>query len=393
MDTNSSDAESDRDVLDDAFSYYLRGLCSDASIGYDGVHVRIAAGETVPRRLIRLLIFNPSCRSVYAPFLNYAAYVDANSSSSPGGLTDCQNTFQPVWGRMSPIAALGTMTYTNTKSLPIGYQREPGNWFAQESAWIECTYLLLFEDQCTYNLSQLFLRVLANHFVVCVIDYERYNGQIYSHCPADLDISHCHSADIPTALYTAFTDGWSWYSKNSTSPQSGGIKTIPAPAPGIIPYPQATADSPSIYSHWACAENVIAVKDMTGIPGAYGSKAAGLCRAGNGYAWGFSFLLTFVVCVLNFFFVLLMYGLWFGGRRHRAKQDGGSDGFKDAVTMVAAAQAQYGVDINHWNMASLNKGIVKGYWGMGKVEDGGSEKVKRRRKTHKVVGGVRVIRD
>ena len=137
--------------------------------------------------------------------------------------------------------------------------------------------------------------------------------------------------------------------------------------PGIVLYPNSTT-SASEYTHWACGERVFDAKDLGQRGDDVSGTIAGLCRAGNGYAWGFSFLLTFLTSILNLAFVLLMYALWLGVRRHDISSSETGE-FKDAVMMVTLAQRQYGGKIGEWSSSTLQKEIVEGKAGMSFVDD------------------------
>ena len=76
--------------------------------------------------------------------------------------------------------------------------------------------------------------------------------------------------------------------------------------------------------------------------------------AGSGYAWGFSFLLTLIVCLCNLVFVLLMYVLWIDARRHDGAGTEVGE-LKGAVTMVTLAQKQYGEKVGEWSSSTLQK--------------------------------------
>ena len=142
--------------------------------------------------------------------------------------------------------------------------------------------------------------------------------------------------------------------------------------PGIIPYANTTESTAiSQYSHWACGDIVVGVThlskfmDTNSLEYTTGNETVtGICQAGKGYAWGFSFLFTFVVCVLQLTFVLVMYALWFGVHRRRTKKPAGLGVFKDAVTMVSLAQWQCGERLDNWSSERLKQELVDGGKGM-----------------------------
>ena len=140
--------------------------------------------------------------------------------------------------------------------------------------------------------------------------------------------------------------------------------------PGMIPYAM-DATGVSKYTHWSCYYEIFTTLELQG-----GNYTQGICQAGSGYAWGFSFLLTFVTSVLTLVFTLIMYGLWFEIRRHdNSSQEVGE--FMDAVTMVSLAQRQYGPKIGEWSSYTLQREVVAGKAGMS-FADG--EKLVQRRK-------------
>lgn len=139
--------------------------------------------------------------------------------------------------------------------------------------------------------------------------------------------------------------------------------------PGMVPYPLDSTGS-SKYTHWLCGTKVYTIETLSG-----SSDVVGTCRAGSNYAWGFSFLLTFVTSVLTLIFTLIMYWLWYEIRRH-GKSGLQVGAFKDAVTMVTLAQQQYGSKVGEWSSDTLQREVVAGKVGMSFAD---SEKVFLRR--------------
>lgn len=135
--------------------------------------------------------------------------------------------------------------------------------------------------------------------------------------------------------------------------------------PGIVPYAN-TSDTVSKYSHWVCGDSIVATKNLTQYANdiyPYDGTITGMCQAGSGYVWGFSFLMTFLVAVLNLVFVLVMYALWIDVQRHHVlSKDVGE--FKAAVTMVTNAQSQYGAKVGDWSARTLQKKVMKGRRGV-----------------------------
>ncbi|KAK5163944.1 uncharacterized protein LTR77_010340 [Saxophila tyrrhenica] len=268
--------------------------------------------------------------SRFAPFVNFPSdspYATAYDTS----LADCSDRFSPVWGRMGLNNAM-----TNFQPLGGFYPIVDGEQGASTYAgpgWVDY--------------------------------YERYRDTIYSNCPEHLNISSCEAAKQRTWVIANYGGA---YTSNDT---------VPAPAPGIIPYPEF--HSPYTKNrYWACGEMLVDARQITNFQSSqYGHftvsnpSTTGLCRATTGYVWGFSFLLTFLTAILNLVIVLVMYALWFDVCRHRRAKEGRgtksyvSGQFKDAVQMVMSAQQQYGSGIAEWDARSLEKEVVKGNVGMG----------------------------
>ncbi|KAK5124885.1 hypothetical protein LTR85_001075 [Meristemomyces frigidus] len=173
-------------------------------------------------------------------------------------------------------------------------------------------------------------------------DYQRY-ASIYAQCPSTLNISTCIAANVSTYV-------------NLRVGESEDMALLP-PMPGIITWP----DKAPRYTHWDCSGVLV---ETAWFESEY---AEGWCRAGAGYVWGFSFLLTLVVSILTMVFAMIMFGLWL-----HVRPRGGSDTghaadhgvFKDAVTMVTQAQSQYGGKVGEWSARTLQKEVVKGKQGM-----------------------------
>jgi uncharacterized membrane protein len=196
------------------------------------------------------------------------------------------------------------------------------------------------------------------HFV----DYHEYYDDIYSKCPQTFNISDCPAANVRTTI-----EGANTYADEDDD----YLGEVPAPAPGIIPYP-SEPNEVTKYRYWICDLTIIDVKNLTNYARIFHSgeeaRMTGICRAGTGYTWGFSFLLTFIVAIMNLVFVLLMYALWLDVLRHHVSHDGDKHkaGYlKDALTMVTTAQQQYGMEIGTWSTRSLSKDIMKGWRGLG----------------------------
>lgn len=203
-------------------------------------------------------------------------------------------------------------------------------------------------------------------------DYQRYK-HIYDQCPEALDISSCMAARTKTTLVTNYGDEVSYID-------------VLSPMPGIIPYANNKTDSAGkpVYRFWQCGYDTLVDShslvqspdfDLYADPE---DQAVGICQADKTYAWGFSFLFSFLVVVLHLLFVVVMYVLWLlsrpGGKTSLRSAAPGI--FPDAVTMVTQAQKQYGSRLDEWTAAGLNKEILHGQTGMSFAADEGLRKRK-----------------
>lgn len=132
-------------------------------------------------------------------------------------------------------------------------------------------------------------------------------------------------------------------------------------------------------NYWLCAGRIINVHDFdTG-------NVTGICNAvpnvftGTSYMWGFSFLLLFLVCVLNLVFAAIVYGLWIDARRcSLTPQRWRKKSFPNEVvqwkavdypstmtsvmTIAAQARAAHGDQVFEWNSHELNKTLWRRHW-------------------------------
>lgn len=99
--------------------------------------------------------------------------------------------------------------------------------------------------------------------------------------------------------------------------------------------------------------------------------------AGQGYVWGFSFILTFLVSVLHLIFTALMYGIWWTDARQVRSGKKKQNLFSHATFMVISAQRQYGEEISECSPEWLEQEIVKGEKGLS-LHEGVSFSVYRR---------------
>ena len=189
-------------------------------------------------------------------------------------------------------------------------------------------------------------------------DYYQHK-EVYDSCPDSLDIYSCPAAQRNTTLIWHY-DG------------QEGKTGVYSPMPGIIPYSddRTYPSGKTKYRHWICGPDLLIntrgliqssdydITDTT----FEGENYVGVCQADETYAWGFSFLLTFMVAALHLLFVLMMYTLWLVNRKTwNASDRAPAPGiFPDAVTMVTQAQKQSSVNLDEWTPAKLRKDIFYG---------------------------------
>ena len=196
-----------------------------------------------------------------------------------------------------------------------------------------------------------------------MLDYYRYQDR-YDECQGHSNLTKCPATN---------TTSWIW----NESATYGKNQSLDAPLLDITAYPNITGPLAAItdYSRWDCSSLVVATYNMTMFSdlaqrSLVQATVTGFCQAGIGYAWGFSFLMTFLVCILNVVFVAMMYGIWFGvcGWKGRGWV---SDEFKDAVMLVTQAEREYGPEIAGWNADELQEHILRGGRSLGMRYMGG----------------------
>ena len=143
---------------------------------------------------------------------------------------------------------------------------------------------------------------------------------------------------------------------------SSGNTTLNPPMPGIIPFQNLKGPLADIteHSHWLCAQTVVSTANITKFNTA---TVTAYCEAGTKYLWGFSFLLTFVVLVIQLIVALIMYGLWVCFCREAGSRAEVSE-FKDAAMMITQAQQQHGDGIASWDVPTLKRRVLKGKHGV-----------------------------
>ena len=103
-----------------------------------------------------------------------------------------------------------------------------------------------------------------------------------------------------------------------------------------------------------------------------------LCTSAAYYQWGFSFLLLFIVCILNLLFAATMYGLWIDTRRDTNIQAVETDfsatdrvrgatypnHLRSVLEITSQAEKEYGEQIRKWPSWKLDKVVWRGKKGM-----------------------------
>ncbi|KAK3691325.1 hypothetical protein LTR37_018686 [Vermiconidia calcicola] len=259
----------------------------------------------------------------YAPFLDYSNSLEGPwwNNESDLGLQDCFGSLQPVWGRVQTLR----------DEKPLG----PEKWVVTDSLITESVPIIA--EGVPYASSYIAGPTWIDY-------YHRYRS-VYDACPPKLNISDCAEANRTTYLLQPWE--WDWTGLDNV--------TILPPMPGILPY-QSASTPPSDITRWICALEEFQKSDLSrlrenDIPSA---GLAVICRAGTGFVWGFSFLLTFMVCSMNLIFVLIMYALWVETLRHPVPSAAVSH-FKDAAIMISSAQKEYGVDCTEWDAKDLKR--------------------------------------
>ncbi|KAK5127101.1 hypothetical protein LTR85_008461 [Meristemomyces frigidus] len=132
---------------------------------------------------------------------------------------------------------------------------------------------------------------------------------------------------------------------------------------------------------WMCEGVALKTVDFSIYGYATSHNVTGFCQAGNTYQWGFSFLLLFLVCILQVIFAAIMYALWIEARRnsytaHRRVKRVFSNGRVErsskyypsvmghTTNMIAQAERAYGDGIKAWSTTKLDKTVWRGRKGM-----------------------------
>ena len=177
--------------------------------------------------------------------------------------------------------------------------------------------------------------------------YERYKDQ-YVAAGEDSRCKHVPRSACPPLM------------RPSTLEYYGYYHNLSAPLLDIQTWGTASDGLPNV---WLCNGMILQTEDL------HSGNVTGICNAGgDGYQWGFSFLLLFFTCLLQFLWGAIMYGLWLQARRGAgAERSQAAENMAEkpsvlasAVAMVSQAEQQYGEDIKGWTSKELEKVVWKG---------------------------------
>lgn len=156
------------------------------------------------------------------------------------------------------------------------------------------------------------------------------------------------------------------------SSQFNGVN-LSAPLLNMNPWGSNT--STGMPNYWLCDTLILSTASITS-----GTNVTGTCTANASYQWGFSFLILFIVCILDFAFALLMYSLWVVARRqkprtlHRDTEAGDEVAsidlseppslLRDVMVIASNAENRYGEEVKGWSTAKLEQRIWKGRDGL-----------------------------
>ena len=161
--------------------------------------------------------------------------------------------------------------------------------------------------------------------------------------------------------------------KNSTLDVFGDQKDVTSPLLDIQTWgSNHTTGLPDV---WLCDTRIVKTKDIDiTLSSTPHINTIITCNAINKYQWGFSFLLLFIVCVLQFIWAAMMYELWIEARRNdnsRVERSQSAQNVADkpsllvsAVAIVSQAKQQYGKGIKVWSSEELNNSVWNGSMGM-----------------------------
>lgn len=155
--------------------------------------------------------------------------------------------------------------------------------------------------------------------------------------------------------------------KSSVLTQDGvKIKDLGPPLLNIQLFPADT---------WLCGDLIVHTSDLLA------DDATGICTAGSQYQWGFSFLLLFLVCILQFIWAAAMYALWIDVQRNSDKSGADRDTaftveaamrptlLKSAIAIASQAEQQYGAEVKGWTSRKLERVVWRGKKGIHVTEE------------------------
>ncbi|KAK3629463.1 hypothetical protein LTR56_018002 [Elasticomyces elasticus] len=258
--------------------------------------------------------------SMYFPYLLELTTLGGN------GTVDCQGAFAPAYGKVV---------------MPNSHSAE--------------TFVLSYDHPPESDLSTPWIEY-----------YEQYQN-IYAQCSDPLNVTDCPAANITTQIdhptYVSIDYG-------CDGPPCDDQKnvTMPAPMPGFLSWPMGKGRA---YTHWLCGNSDVFIPWRNGADSQERMKGqllgtndedifAPICRSGSKYAWGFSYLLSFITAILNLAAASIMCAMWVSVRRVQAEQGT----LKDALVMVTQAGRDYGERVGEWNAKTLLAEVENGKVGM-----------------------------
>jgi hypothetical protein len=176
---------------------------------------------------------------------------------------------------------------------------------------------------------------------------------------------NCPPLEFPSQINLTF----------GTGPYSKQIVNLSAPMLNIQTWGvNKTGGGPG---YWLCDKIILNSESLN-----TGTNVTTLCTASTSYQWGFSFIILIIICVLNFTFSIIMYGLWIEARMHKpvssnghaGSDDGDESGaipqtdtpslLGDVMLIASSAERQYGEEVTGWSSAKLRERVWKGRNGL-----------------------------
>ncbi|KAK3669925.1 hypothetical protein LTR78_010176 [Recurvomyces mirabilis] len=242
------------------------------------------------------------------------------------GAVDCRGTFAPAYGRVV------MPTGNNTEDFVLPYDHFPDS--DATAPWIDY--------------------------------YKRYQD-IYAQCPDPSNVTACPAANVSSRI-DRMTFVTNYVGCDRHVCDDNGPVTFPPPFPNFQTW---LIGDGRAYTHWLCGADTVFVPVPGRDPeGRMDGSVLGtnetidvftsICRAGSRYAWGFSFLLSFLTAVLNIFALAILCAMWMGVRGVRFEQGT----LRDAVIMVSQAKRDHGEMVGEWSARALRREVEKGKVGM-----------------------------